>query len=42
METLLSMLESVCIVEASSSMLIDDLLASTTHKRSKVMMQFIE
>ena len=42
METLLNMLESVCIVEASSSMPIDDLLASTTHKRSKVMMQFME
>ena len=42
METLLNMLESVRIIEASSSMLIDDLLASMTHKRSKVKMQFME
>ena len=34
METLLDMLESVCIIEASSSMPIDDLLASMTHKHS--------
>ena len=38
METLLNMLESVCIIEGLSSMPIDDLLASTTHKLSKVMM----
>ena len=42
METLLKMLELVCIIEGSSSMPIDDLLASRTHKRSKVMMQFME
>ena len=41
-ETLLNMLESVRIVEASTSMPIDDLLASTSHKRSKVMIQFKE
>ena len=41
-ETLLNLLESVRIIEGSSSMLIDDLLASRTHKRSKVMMQFME
>ena len=41
-ETLLNLLESVCIIEGSSSMPIDDLLASRTHKRSKVMMQFME
>ena len=38
METLLNMLESVRIIEASSSMSFDDLLTSTTHKHSKVMM----
>ena len=42
MENLLKMLELVCIIEGSSSMPIDDLLASRTHKRSKVMMQFME
>ena len=42
METLLNMLESVRIVEALSSMPIDDLLASTTRKHSKLMMQFME
>ena len=42
METLLNMLESVCIIEGSSSMPIDDLLASKTHKHSKLMMQFME
>ena len=42
METLLNMLESVRIVEGLISMSIDDSLASTTHKHSKVMMQFIE
>ena len=41
-KNLLNMLESVGIVEASSSMPIDNFLASTTHKRSKVMMQFID
>ena len=38
METLLNMLESVCIIEALTSMPIDDILASMTQKRSKVMM----
>ena len=42
METLLDMLESVCILEASSFIPFDDLFASTTHKRLKVMIQFIE
>ena len=42
MEILLNMLKSVCIIEVSSSMPINDLLASSSHKRSKVMMQFIE
>ena len=42
METLLNMLESMCIIEGSSSMPIDDLLASKTHKHSKLMMQFME
>ena len=42
METLLNMLESVRIVEGLSSMSIDDSLASMTHKRSKVMIQFME
>ena len=42
METLLNLLESVRIIEGSSSMLIDNLLASRTHKRLKVMMQFME
>ena len=42
METLLNMLDLVRIIEASSSMSIDNLLASTTHKRSKLMMQFME
>ena len=41
-ETLLNLLESVRIIKGSSSMPIDDLLASRTHKRSKVMMQFME
>ena len=41
-ETLLNLLESVRIEEGSSSMPIDDLVASRTHKRSKVMMQFME
>ena len=42
LKTLLGMLESVRIVEASSSMPIDNHLASMTHKHSKVMMQFME
>ena len=42
MKILLNMLESVCIVEASSFTSIDDLFASSSHKRSKVMMQFME
>ena len=37
MKNLLKMLESMRILEALSSMPIDDLLASTTHKHSKVM-----
>ena len=41
-ETLLNLLESVRIGEGSSSIPIDDLVASRTHKRSKVMMQFME
>ena len=41
-EISLNMLESVCIIEASSSTPIDDLLSSSSHKRSKVMMQFME
>ena len=41
-ETLLNMLESVSIIEGSSSMPIDDFLASRTQKRTKVMIQFIE
>ena len=42
MKILLNMLESVRIIETLSSMLIDDLLASSSHKHSKVMMQFME
>ena len=42
METLLNMLESVCPIQASTSTTIDDVLASPSHKRSKVMMQFLE
>ena len=34
-ENLTNMLELVCPIEASSSTLIDDLLASSSHKRSK-------
>ena len=41
-EILLNMLELVRIIEASSSTPIDDLLASSSHKHSKVMMQFME
>ena len=36
------MLELVCPIQASTSTLIDDVLASPSHKRSKVMMQFME
>ena len=42
METSLNMLESAHPIEASTSTLIDDFLASSNHKCSKVMMQFIE
>ena len=42
MEILLNMLESVRIIEALSSTSIDNLLASSSHKRSKVMMKFME
>ena len=42
METLLNMLESVHLIDALSSTSIDDLLASSSHKRSKVMMQVME
>ena len=42
METLVKKLESVRIVEASSSISIDDLLASKSHKCSKVMNQIME
>ena len=38
MKILLNILESVHIIEASSSMLIDDLLDTSSHKCSKVMM----
>ena len=41
-ETLLNMLESVRHIQASDSTPIDDVLASSSHKRSKVMMQFME
>ena len=41
-ETLLNLLKSVSVIEGSSSMPIDDRLASRTHKRSKVKMQFME
>ena len=36
------MLESVCPIQPSTSTPIDDVLASASHKRSKVMMQFME
>ena len=42
MKTLLNMLESVRSVEAFSCMSIDDLLASTTHKHSKLLMQIMQ
>ena len=32
----------MCVIEDSSSMPIDDLLASSSHKNSKVMMQFMK
>ena len=41
-EILLNMLELVHPIEASSSTLIDGLLASSSYKYSKVMMQFME
>ena len=41
-ETSLNLLKSVRIIEGSSSMPIDDLLASRIHKHSKVMMQFMD
>ena len=42
METLLNMLESVRPIQAATTTPIDDVLASSSHKRSKVMMQFME
>ena len=42
MEILLNKLELVRIIEGSSSTLIDDLPASSSHKRLKVMIQFME
>ena len=42
METLINMLESMRPIQASTSTPIDDVLASSSHKRSKVMMQFME
>ena len=42
METSLYMLELVHPTEASTSTPIDDLLDSSSHKHSKVMMQFME
>ena len=42
METLLNMLESMHPIQASTSTPIDDVLASPSHKRSKVMIQFME
>ena len=41
-ETLLNMLESVRPIEASTYTPIDDLLDSSSHKCSKLMMQFME
>ena len=41
-ETLLKMLESVRPIQALTSTPIDDVLALSSHKRSKVMMQFME
>ena len=42
MEILLNMLELVRIIEGLSSTLMDDLLASSSHKRSKVMIHFMD
>ena len=42
METLPNMLELVHSIQASTSTPIDDVLASLSHKHSKVMMQFME
>ena len=42
METLLNMLESVHPIQALTSTPIDDVLALSSHKRSKVMMQYVE
>ena len=42
MKTLLNMLESVLPIQASTSTPIDDVLASSSHKRSKVIIQFME
>ena len=41
-ETLLNTLESRDIIQALSTILIDDLIASLSHNRSKVMMPVIE
>ena len=42
MAILLNMLELVRIIEASSYTSINDVLASSSHKRLKVMIQFME
>ena len=42
METLLNMLESMRPIQASTSTPIDNVLTSSSHKRSKVVMQFME
>ena len=42
MKTLLNILESVRPMQASTFTLIDDILASFSHERSKVMLQFME
>ena len=42
MKTLLNILKSVRPIQASTSTLIDDILASLSHKHSKVMLQFME
>ena len=41
MKTLCNMLELVCPLEASRSTLIDDLLALSSHKCSKLIIQFL-
>ena len=41
MKTSLNLLEYVRIIETLSTVPIDDLMASTSHERSKVMMQFM-